>query len=67
MQKRTFIIGAGEAGKMVAAEILDNPRISDKYKLVGFLDDQEKNSVLGYSVFSPISEVSSYVEKENVD
>ncbi len=67
MQKRTFVIGAGEAGKMVAAEILDNPRISDKYKLVGFLDDKEKISVLGYPVFFPIREVSSYVEAENVD
>jgi len=67
MQKRTFVIGAGEAGKMVAAEILDNSRINDKYKLVGFLDDQEKSSVLGYPVFSPISKVSFYIESENVD
>lgn len=57
MLKKTLIIGAGEAGKMVAKEILDNSRLSDQYSLLGFLDDDEKKkSYYGIPVLGKLCE-----------
>ena len=39
MKKKIIIIGAGEAGKMVSNDILNNKKINEKYDIIGFLDD----------------------------
>ncbi len=65
--KRLLIIGAGEAGEMVAKEILDNPLISGKYRLEGFLDDdQSKKKLLGHPVLGRIGDAPSVIEERGI-
>jgi len=51
MAKRILIIGAGEAGRMIAREILSHPE--SELSIVGFLDDEvslQGKSIEGYPV-----------------
>lgn len=67
MSKRTMIIGAGQAGAMVAGELLDNRRIRGDYQLVCFLDDDEgKQSLLGYPVYHPLDQSHTVVAREEI-
>lgn len=67
MLKNTIIIGAGEAGKMVAKEMLDNHHLSGRYSLLGFLDDDEsKKSYYGIPLFGKISQVKEIIAAKNI-
>ncbi len=63
-----LIIGAGDAGKLVIAEILENERISGKYKLIGILDDDSgKKDILGFPVLGKIDSAKTVIERELID
>lgn len=68
MLKKTLIIGAGEAGRMVAKEILDDGRLSLQYSLLGFLDDDEKKkSFYGIPVLGKIGEIKDILVKYTIE
>jgi FlaA1/EpsC-like NDP-sugar epimerase len=65
--KNVLIIGAGEAGKMVCAEI-DKNKIG--YNIVGFLDDDKtkiNESINSYKILGTTSKLDKIIETENVD
>lgn len=65
---RVILIGAGEAGRLVAGEILSHPHLG--YKVVGFLDDDPKKygqTIFGKKVLGPIEKISSISKKNNID
>lgn len=65
--KQVIIAGAGEAGKMVAREILDSSKLSKNHHLVGFLDDDPaKKSVWGVPVLGPLSKAAEIVSALNI-
>ena len=67
MKKNTLIIGAGEAGRMIAKEILDNTKISSHYSLLGFLDDDEKKkSFYGVPVLGKLSDSDTLISRYSV-
>lgn len=60
MLKNTLIIGAGEAGKMVAREILDTSKLSSQFKLIGFLDDDPlKKSFWGIPILGSLKDAEA--------
>ncbi|MBO8160356.1 MAG: polysaccharide biosynthesis protein [Thermosipho sp. (in: Bacteria)] len=64
--KRVIVIGAGDAGVMIAREI----QHSGYGRIVSFLDDDPLKigrNVLGIKVLGPISKVMEYVNKYDVD
>jgi FlaA1/EpsC-like NDP-sugar epimerase len=66
--KRILIIGAGEAGKMVLEEILKTTKISSKYNIIGFLDDDKnKKAVLSVPVLGAISRANEIIENNNIN
>lgn len=69
MKKNIIIIGAGEAGFMLANEIKINNN-SKKYNILGFIDDNTKiDKVFNYTVLGNISSISNIVnnyKKENI-
>ncbi|MBP7553388.1 MAG: polysaccharide biosynthesis protein [Spirochaetes bacterium] len=68
MKKRVIIIGAGEAGKMVSNDILRNKKISDKYEIIGFLDDDKTKDVINHiPVLGGLDAVGRISEQYNVD
>ncbi len=68
MKKKTVIIGAGEAGKMVAREILDTSRLANQFELVGFFDDdRSKKTVLGKPVLSNLHLAPEYIRKNEIN
>lgn len=68
MKKRVIIIGAGEAGKMVVNDILNNSKLKEKYDLIGFLDDDpSKDIVLHTPVIGKIDDIKDIVNKYNID
>lgn len=65
--RKAVIIGAGEAGKMVAREILDSSRLSKSYTLAGFLDDDPgKKSVWGVPVLGVLSDSAEIIRREEI-
>jgi FlaA1/EpsC-like NDP-sugar epimerase len=67
-KKRAIIVGAGEAGAMVAREMLSKhlPGIHP----VGFVDDDESKqnkNIYGVKVLGRLKEIVAIAEKENID
>ena len=66
--ERTIIVGAGQAGLMIARQIMNNPRHG--MKTVAFLDDDPMKQGLdinGIRVFGGTSDVQSAVERYGAD
>lgn len=67
MLKNTLIIGAGEAGKMVAREILDTSKLSSQFKLLGFLDDDPlKKSFWGIPVLGSLQDAEAVLSTKSI-
>ena len=67
-EKRIVIVGAGEAGRMVAAEIAAHPELSAR--VVGFLDDARELSgraISGVSVLGRTEELEAVARRERAD
>ncbi|OQX84357.1 MAG: hypothetical protein B6D63_04895 [Candidatus Latescibacteria bacterium 4484_7] len=67
-RKRVIIIGAGEAGRMVAAEINDHSELN--VSIAGFLDDNERlqgKNVSGLPVLGITAELEEVAKREGVD
>lgn len=64
MKKRIIIIGAGDAGLMIAREFKTTEHLKQKYILVGFFDDDKaKKDVAGFSVLGSVEDIPSFCEK----
>lgn len=66
--KRILILGAGEAGRMVAAEAAASPEL--KIKIIAFLDDDtslHETKVEGIKVLGPTSLLPDLVQKKKID
>ncbi|MBA7536448.1 hypothetical protein ES705_28712 [subsurface metagenome] len=65
--KKVLLIGAGDAGNIVAKELKQRPDLG--MKIVGFVDDPKKfNSVLqGYKVLGNTSRLSEIVSEHKID
>ncbi|OQX91308.1 MAG: hypothetical protein B6D57_00285 [Candidatus Coatesbacteria bacterium 4484_99] len=67
-KSRILIVGAGEAGEMIAREILAHPE--ERYILVGFLDDDPKKQgryIFGIKVLGSINDLPDVVSDERID
>ncbi|MBM3328568.1 MAG: polysaccharide biosynthesis protein [Calditrichaeota bacterium] len=67
-QKRVLIYGAGDAGEMIARDILQSPAYNRK--LIGFIDDaafKQRKSIHGCPVLGGRDQVKLVVEKFEVD
>ena len=65
---RVLVVGAGDAGQMIAREIRHNPKLN--LTLVGFIDDdlRKQNSLFqGVKVLGTQEEICSVVPRYNVD
>jgi FlaA1/EpsC-like NDP-sugar epimerase len=68
MARRLLIVGAGEAGRMLAREIANRAR--EQYEVVGFLDDAPALAgaqVDGFRVLAPTGELPAVVRSERAD
>jgi FlaA1/EpsC-like NDP-sugar epimerase len=68
MRKRLIIVGAGEAGRMLAREVAN--RAQDQYEVAGFLDDAPALSgamVDGFRVLGATRELPAVVGRERAD
>jgi FlaA1/EpsC-like NDP-sugar epimerase len=66
--RRLLIVGAGEAGRMLAREIANRAR--DQYEVVGFLDDAPSlfgATVDGFRVLGPTDELAAVVRGRQAD
>jgi len=66
--KHILIIGAGDAGALVAKELLKNPTISRKP--VGFLDDnpeKQRQQIHGIPVIGQLADLSKVVTTQRID
>lgn len=67
-KKNLLIVGAGEAGFMIANEIVRNRKIKNKYAKIGFADDNESiEQVLIFDVWGPIDRLSSIIKEQEID
>ncbi|MEH7254172.1 nucleoside-diphosphate sugar epimerase/dehydratase [Neobacillus niacini] len=67
-QKKTFIVGAGAAGTMVARQLLNNH--DAELIPVGFIDDDNKKhhlDILGVPVVGGTNQIETLVKKHNVE
>ncbi len=67
-QKRVLIVGAGDAGEMLAREIEHRPQLG--MKVVGFVDDQRAkwgSDIRNIKIHGPISSVSSLADELAAD
>lgn len=67
MQRRTLIIGAGDAGEKLFREISDNPQIH--YHIVGFLDDdlrKQGRCIHGVPVLGSVNTLSQVVKDQSI-
>lgn len=63
---RTLVIGAGQAGRTLARDLLDNPDLG--LVPIGFLDDDSwRHRIDRLPVFGPISRLADIVHAESVD
>lgn len=68
MSKRLIIVGAGEAGRMLAREVAN--RAQGHYEMAGFLDDAPAlagATVDGFPVLGPTAELPDIVHRERAD
>jgi len=68
MSKRLIIVGAGEAGRMLAREVANRAR--GEYEMAGFLDDAPAlagATVDGIPVLGPTAELPEIVRRERAD
>lgn len=66
--KRVLIVGAGDAGALVARELQKNPQL--KLVPIGFLDDnpdKQKNQLYGIPVIGGIGEMAQVLDSQKVD
>jgi len=66
--KNTLIIGAGDAGALVAKELLKNPIIN--LKPVGFLDDnpeKQRQQIHGIPVIGKLKDLSKMIVLQHID
>jgi FlaA1/EpsC-like NDP-sugar epimerase len=66
--KRVLVVGAGEAGRMVASEIAAHPELESK--AIGFLDDDPRlagKKILSLPILGRVIELETVVAKRNVD
>lgn len=66
--KRVVIVGAGDAGAMIAKEMELHPEL--KYKLVAFVDDSPEKKgrkVNGIPVLGGVEDIEDIVDKKNID
>ncbi len=67
-QKNLIIIGAGEAGKLVARDIIHNSKLTGLYSIVGFLDDRKTGEIIeGLSVIGTIDDALELIKKNDID
>jgi len=67
-QKQVVIVGAGDAGALVARELQKNPQLN--MKPIGFLDDsstKQKQQIYGIRVIGKLPDLSAILEKQPVD
>lgn len=67
-KKNAIIIGAGNAGELLARDFIKNP--SNQYNLVGFLDDTKAKvgrEIHGISILGQVSDVNEVVKKHDVE
>ncbi len=67
-QTKVLLVGAGDAGQMIAREIRQNPTIS--YSLVGFVDDdpyKKKATFQGYKVLGNQDQLLDLIDRYCVD
>jgi FlaA1/EpsC-like NDP-sugar epimerase len=65
---RVLIVGAGEAGRMIADGILADRRIAERYHLLGFVDDDTaKARQSGLPVFHGVDDLRALVQAHTVD
>ena len=68
LEKRTLVIGAGEAGENIARESHKNKKF--KYNIIGFVDDNPKKSNLilhGYKVLGKIKDLKQLIKDNNIE
>jgi len=66
--KRVVIVGAGDAGAMIAKEMELHPEL--KYKLIAFADDDPAKKgmkVNGVPVLGGVDDIEDIVDKKNID
>ncbi|EKD28198.1 MAG: hypothetical protein ACD_79C00390G0001 [uncultured bacterium] len=67
MLKNTIIIGAGEAGYMVAKELTDSSALARQFSLLGFLDDDKsKKEISGFPVLGRITDAKKIIENNDI-
>lgn len=67
MSKRVLILGAGDAGTMVAGELTGHSELVDRYSLVGFLDDDPVKKQVGeYPVLGGLQQLAAVVAREEI-
>ena len=67
MMKNLLIIGAGEGGRMVAREIRSHGKMAERYRLLGFLDDDsEKKKADGIVILGGIDEAANIIERYQI-
>jgi FlaA1/EpsC-like NDP-sugar epimerase len=67
-QKRVLIIGAGDAGEMLAREIEHRPQLG--MKVVGFVDDHRAkwgSQIRGIKVFGPIANIGNVADETDAN
>ncbi len=67
-ERRALIIGAGDAGEMIAREMIRQK--NTQYKPVGFLDDDKQKlgqQIHGIKVVGKVSEIKKFIKKLAVD
>ncbi len=67
-KKRALIIGAGDAGEMIAREMIRQK--NSEYKPVGFLDDDRAKigqQLHGIKVFGKTSDIKKFIKKLSID
>lgn len=67
-KKRVLIVGAGDAGEMIAREMIRQR--NSEYQPVGFLDDDYskiRNRIHGIKVLGPLSSMESHIKKFGID
>jgi FlaA1/EpsC-like NDP-sugar epimerase len=65
--KKLLIVGAGDAGKMVAKEVTAHRETAKKYELIGFLDDNPlKKSAENKPVLGTIDDIRKIIEKHSI-
>ena len=66
--KRALVIGAGEAGEIIARESFKNKKF--RHNIIGFIDDNPKKSALvlhGYKVLGKRSDLKKLIAKHEIE